>query len=71
MRFIVSLHKLWLKFLEVWNAAIGPILEKAGQILDDLTGGLLSALGDALTELKNGLINLAEAELFTEGDIFN
>jgi hypothetical protein len=71
LRFIVSLHKLWLKFREVWNAAIGPILEKAGQILDDLTGGLLSALGDALTELKNGLINLAEAELFTEGDIFS
>ena len=71
LRFLVSLNKLWLKFLEVWNATIGPIVAKAGQIIDDLTGGLLSALGDAITELKNGLIELAEAELFTEGDIFN
>jgi hypothetical protein len=71
LRFLVNLHKLWLKFLDVWNATIGPIIDKASQIVDDLTGGLLSALGDALTELKNGLINLAEAELFTEGDIFS
>jgi hypothetical protein len=70
LRFIVKLDQLWQKFLKVWNATIGPIVEKAGQVLDDLTGGMLSTLGDAFTELKNDLLTLAEEELLTEGDLF-
>src|SRR5436309_10288672 len=55
LRFIIKLNQLWQKFLKVWNATIGPILDKAGQVVDDLTGGLFSALGDAFAELKNDL----------------
>lgn len=39
LRFIIKLDQLWQKFLAVWNATIGPILDKAGQVVDDLTGG--------------------------------
>ncbi len=70
LKFIVKLDQIWQKFLKVWNDTIGPILEKAGQVVDDLSGGLFSALGDAFTELKNDLLNLVEEELVTEGDIF-
>jgi len=52
------------------NKTVGPILEKAGQVLDDLTGGLLSELGDALTQLKNALMTIAAEEILTFGDIF-
>ena len=47
LRFIVKLEKAWQKFLDVWNDTIGPIMDKVGQVIDDLTGGILSALGDA------------------------
>jgi hypothetical protein len=69
-RFIVKLDQIWKKFLKVWDATIGPILEKAGQVVDDLSGGLFSALGDAFTELKNDVLNLAQEEILTEGDVF-
>lgn len=70
LRFIIKLDQIWQKFLQVWNATIGAILDKAGQVIDDLTGGLFSTLGDAFSELKNALLTLAEEELLTEGDIF-
>jgi hypothetical protein len=70
LRFLVKLNQIWQKFLKVWNATIGPILDAAGKVVDDLTGGLLTALGDALAELKNALLALVEEELLTEGDIF-
>jgi hypothetical protein len=67
---LVKLYQLWQKFLDTWNATIDPILAKAGQVVDDATGALFSTLGDALTELKNDLMNLVEEEVLTEGDIF-
>jgi hypothetical protein len=70
LRLILKLDKLWKQFLEVWNATIGAILDKAGQVIDDLTGGLLSELGDAFTELRNALIAVGAEEILTEGDIF-
>jgi hypothetical protein len=70
LRFLVKLNDLWQQFLTVWNDTIGTVIAKAGQVIDDLAGGLFSALGDALTQLKNGLLSLAEEELLTEGDIF-
>lgn len=45
LRFLVKLHRIWKEFLKVYHATIGPIIEKAGQAIDDLTGGLFSALG--------------------------
>ncbi len=70
LRFLIKLDQIWQKFLKVWNATIGPIVDKVGEVIDDLTGGLLSALGDALGELKNALLNLVEEEVLTEGDVF-
>ena len=55
--------------MELWNRTVGPILDRAEQVIDDLTGGLMSALADAITQLKNALVNLAEAEIFTAGDV--
>lgn len=70
LRFLIKLNDLWQQFLTVWNETIGAIIAKADQVIDDLAGGLFSALGDALTQLKNGFMTLAEEELLTEGDIF-
>ncbi|MCJ1243056.1 hypothetical protein MMC30_000252 [Trapelia coarctata] len=70
LRFIVKLDKIWQKFLEKWNQFIGPILDLAGQAIDDLSGQLFSSLGDAITELKNAILFLAGEELLTKGDIF-
>lgn len=71
LSFIIKLDTIWKDFLKVWDATIGPIVDKAGQVIDDLTGGLLSELGDAISEFSNALMDLAEKELVTEGDIFN
>jgi hypothetical protein len=70
LSFIIKLDQIWQKFLAVWNATIGPILDAAGKAIDDLTGGLLSTLGEAFTELKNDLLALAAEELLSEGDVF-
>ena len=70
LRFIIKLNKIWQDFLEKWNQFIGPILDKAGQAIDDLSGGIFSALGDAITQLKNAILELAEEEILTKGDIF-
>jgi hypothetical protein len=70
LRFIVKLDQIWQKFLKVWNATIGPIVDAAGKVIDDLTGGLLSTLGEAFSELANELIALAAEEILSEGDVF-
>ncbi|KAH8742865.1 hypothetical protein F5882DRAFT_501242 [Hyaloscypha sp. PMI_1271] len=61
---------IWLEFKKKWDQFIDPILDKAGQVVDDLTGGMLTALGDAFTELKNAIISLTEEEILVQGDIF-
>src|SRR6266550_3044224 len=71
LRLIIKLDKIWQQFLAVWSATIGGILDKANQVIDDLTGGLLSELGDAFTELKNALVAVGAEEILTEGDIFS
>jgi hypothetical protein len=71
LRLLIKLNQAWKKFVEVWDATVGPILDKAGQVVDDLTGGLLSTLGDAITELKNALIAIAAEELLTSADVFS
>ena len=69
-RFLVKLHRIWKAFLKVYHETIGPIIAKAGQAVDDLTGGLFSALGDAVTEFKNALLELAQEEVLTSADVF-
>jgi len=70
LRFIIKLDQIWKKFLAVWDATIGPIVDAAGKLVDDLTGGLLSTLGQAFSELANDLLALAAEEILSEGDIF-
>ncbi|KAJ6263845.1 hypothetical protein Dda_2417 [Drechslerella dactyloides] len=71
LRFLIKLHRLWEKFKDIYDATIGPIIEKANQIVDDLTGGLYSALGDAVSQFLNAIMTLVQEELFTTADIFN
>jgi hypothetical protein len=70
LMFIVRIHKLYMEFMAVWNSTIGVMLEKAGQVLDDLSGGVLSALGQALDQLKNGIIGIVAEEVLTSADLF-
>src|SRR3984885_9612808 len=70
LKFIIKLDQIWQKFLKVWNATTGPILDAAGKAIDDLTGGLFSTLGTAFSELANDLQMLAMEEILSEGDVF-
>jgi hypothetical protein len=71
LRLILKLKQAWDKFLEVWDTTVGPILDAAGQVVDDLTGGLYSELGDALSQLGKDLIAIAAEELLTSADVFS
>jgi hypothetical protein len=71
LSFIIKLDKVWKKFLEVWNDSIGPIMDAAGQLIDDATGGLLTALGEAFTQLKNDLLGLVAEEALSSADVFS
>lgn len=71
LRFIVKLDVIWQKFLDAIDDTIGPLLDAVDTVLNDLSGGLLSALGDAFTELKNDIINLAAEEILTSADLFS
>ena len=70
LRFLIKLSKLWQAFLDKLQDIVGPILDAAGQLLDDLTGGLLSELGDLFTQLKNDLMTLVAEEALSWQDIF-
>jgi hypothetical protein len=70
IRFLIELEKIWRKFVDGWNATIGPIVDAAGQILDDLSGGLISEAEVVIDELKTGFVQLVEQELLTYKDIF-
>ena len=70
LRFLIKLNKLWKAFVETLQDLIGPILDAAGQLLDDITGGLLGELGDLFTQLKNDLMTLVAEEALSSQDIF-
>jgi hypothetical protein len=71
VRLLIKLKKLWDEFVAAWDATIGPIVDTAAQVLDDLTGGVISALGDAIDQLVNGIVKIAEEELLTFADVFS
>jgi zinc dependent phospholipase C len=70
LRFLIKLSKLWQTFLDGLQDLVAPILDAAGQLLDDLTGGLLSELGDLFTQLKNDLMVLVAEEALSWQDVF-
>ena len=70
LRFLIQLEKIWKKFVEAWDATIGPLVSAATSVLDDLTGGLISEFGVAINELTVALKTVGEEELLTFQDIF-
>ena len=70
LRFLIQLEKIWKKFVEAWDATIGPLVSAATSALDDLTGGLISEFGVAVNELTVALKTVAEEEILTFQDIF-
>ena len=48
IRFLLKLQKIWDDFVAAWNKTIGPLVDAASEILDDLTGGLISQFQVAL-----------------------
>ena len=70
LRFLIKLSKIWQKFIDALMDVIGPILDAAGQVINDLTGGLLTELGDLFTQLKNDLMTLIAEEALSWQDVF-
>jgi hypothetical protein len=71
LRFLIKLQKIWQDFVDGWNATIGPIAADIENLIDGLTGGVLSQFGVILDELKLALKVIAEEELTTFADIFS
>ena len=70
LRFLIKLNKLWQEFVDKLQDLIGPILDAAGQLLDDILGGLLTELGDLFTQLKDDLMTLIAEEALSWQDVF-
>jgi hypothetical protein len=70
IRFLIKLQKIWEDFKETWDQTIGPFVQAADSVLDDLTGGVVSEFKVALSELGTALKLVGEEELFTFADIF-
>jgi hypothetical protein len=71
VRLLIKLKKLWDSFVAGWNATIGPFVDAVGNLLDGLTGGILSQAAVVFQELFDGLKQIAEEELLTFADIFS
>jgi hypothetical protein len=70
LRFLIKLHKIWQRFIDGWNATVGPIVNDIENPIDGLSGGVLGQLGVVLDELKTAPKGIAEEELLTFKDIF-
>jgi hypothetical protein len=70
IRFLIKLQKAWESFKQAWDNTIGPFVDAADSLLDDLTGGVISQFQVALDELVDALKLVGEQELFTWADIF-
>lgn len=71
LRFQIKLQKIWQDFVAGWDATIGPIVADIKNLIDGLTGAVLSQFGVVLGELKLALKVVAEEELTTFTDIFS
>ena len=70
IRFLIKLQKAWNEFVKAWNKTIGPLVDAASEILDDLTGGLISQFQVALGELKLAITLIGEQEITTFADMW-
>ena len=71
LRFLIKLQKIWQAFVDGWNATIGPIVADIDNLIDGLTGGVLSQFSVVMDELKVAFKTIAEEELLTFKDIFS
>jgi len=70
IRFLIKLQKIWNDFVQTWDKTIGPLVDAASNLLDDLTGGLLSEFQVALEEFKLAIKLVGEQEITTFADIW-
>jgi hypothetical protein len=70
IRLLIKLQKIWDDFVAGWNKTIGPIVDVASQVADDLTGGVLSEFGTVLQELLDAIETVGVEELSTFADIW-
>jgi hypothetical protein len=68
IRFLIKLQKIWNDFVEVWHKTVGPLVDAAGELLDDLTGGVLAQFETALKELLNAVETIGVQELSAFAD---
>ncbi len=71
VRFLLQLQTIWDNFIQAWDETIGPVVDAVDAALDDLTGGVISQAGVAISELVDGLEQIAIQELATFQDIFS
>lgn len=70
IRLLIKLQNAWDDFVKVWDKTVGPIVDVASQVADDLTGGVLSELGTALQELLDAIEAIGVQEAGTYADIW-
>jgi hypothetical protein len=70
IRLLIKLQNAWDDFVTVWDKTIGPIVDVASQVADDLTGGVLSELGTALQGLLDAIETIGVQEAGTYADIW-
>ncbi|WP_194904437.1 zinc dependent phospholipase C family protein [Catenulispora rubra] len=71
VRMLIKLQKAWQDFVQVWDATIGPVVSAAEAVLDGLTGGVISAVGGAISEFATALTQIVEQELVSYKDVFS
>jgi hypothetical protein len=70
IRFLIKLQKIWNDFVKVWDKTIGPLVDAASELLDDLTGGVLNEFLGLLQQLLDAIETIGVEELSTFADIW-
>ncbi len=63
IRLVLQLQSVWDAFKKGWDKTIGPLVDVAGELADDLTGGILGELKDVLTQFLKDLETVGAQEI--------